>query len=84
MKIFVSESSITAVLHSATTGTVAGKTWMDCYIDSLPKEKQTKISYSKSQNMFKFKFGSGDPVKSLHKVKIPASVGNQDILLKVM
>ena len=58
MKIFVSESLSAAVLDSAATNTVAGKTWMDCYIDSLPEEKQTKISYSKSQNMFKF--GSGD------------------------
>ena len=64
MKIFISESLSAAVLDSAATSTVAGKTWMDCYIDSLPEEKQTKISYSKSQNMFKF--GSGDPVKSLH------------------
>ena len=53
---------------------------MGCYIDSLPEEKQTKISYSKSQNMFKF--GSGDPVKSLHKVKIPTSIGNQDIFIE--
>ena len=45
MKIFVSELLSTAVLDSAATSTVAGKTWMDCYIDSLPKEKQTKISY---------------------------------------
>ena len=80
MKIFVSESLSAAVLDSAVTSTVAGKTWMDCYIDSLPEEKQTKISSSKSQNMFKFV--SGDPAKSLHKVKIPASIGNQDILIE--
>ena len=42
MKIFVSESLSTAVLDSAVTSTVAGKTWMDCYIDSLPEETQTK------------------------------------------
>ena len=80
MKIFVSESISAAVLDSAATSTVAGKTWMDCYIDSLPEEKQTEISSSKSQNMFKF--GSGDPVKSLYKVKIPASIGNQDIFIE--
>ena len=80
MKIFVSESISAAVLDSAATSTVAGKTWMDCYIDSLPEEKQTEISCSKSQNMFKF--GSGDPVKSLYKVKIPASIGNQDIFIE--
>ena len=68
------------MLDSDATGTVAGKTWMACYIDSLPEEKQIKICYSKSQNMFKF--GSGDPVKSLHKVKIPASIGNQDIFIE--
>ena len=27
-------------------------------------------------------FGSGDPVKSLHKVKIPASIRNQDIFIE--
>ena len=80
IKIFVSESLSAAVLDSAATSTVAGKTWMDCYIDSLPEEKQTKISYSKSQTMFKF--GSGDPVKSIHKVKMPASIGNQDIFIE--
>ena len=42
MKIFISESLSAAVLDSAATNTVAGKTWMDCYIDSLPEEKQTK------------------------------------------
>ena len=61
MRIFVSESLSAAVLDSAATSTAAGKKWMDCHIDSLPEEKQTKTSYSKSQNMFKF--GSGDPVK---------------------
>ena len=68
------------MLHSAATSTVAGKTWMDCCIDSLQKAKHTKISYSKSQNMLEL--GSGDPVKSLYKVKIPASIGNQDILVE--
>ena len=77
MKIFVSESLTAAVLGSAATSTVAGKTWMDCYIDSLPEEKQTK-----SQNMFKF--GSADPVKSLHNVKylLPSEI--KIYLLKVM
>ena len=75
-KVFVSESLSTAVLDSVATSTVDGKTWMDCYIDSLSEANQTKISYSKSQNMFQF--GSGDPVKLLHKVKIPASIRNQD------
>ena len=53
MKTFVSELLSAAVLDSAATSTVAGKTWMDWYIDSLSEEKQTKISHSKSQNMFK-------------------------------
>ena len=29
-----------------------------------------------------FIFGSGDPVNSLHKVKIPASIENQDIFIE--
>ena len=80
MKTFVPELLSTAVLDSAAASTVAAKTWIDCCFHSLPEEKQTKISYSKSQNIFKF--GSEDPVKSLHKVKIPASIRNQDIFIE--
>lgn len=43
MKIFVSESLSAAVLDSGAPSTVSGKTWMNCYIDSLATDKQSDV-----------------------------------------
>ena len=39
MRTFVSESFNCAILDSGATSTVAGKTWIDCYLDGLTSEE---------------------------------------------
>ena len=80
MKTFVSESMSGAILDSGATATVAGRTWMDCYVDSLPEDNKNKVSYAESSNSFKF--GSGDVYKSLYKVKVPALIGSQSVFIE--
>ena len=80
MKTFVAESFSSAILDSGATATVAGKTWVDCYIDGLPPNKRSEVVYSCSKNSFKF--GSEKVFPSLHKVKIPATIGSQEISIE--
>ena len=80
MKIFVAESFSCAILDSGATATVAGETWMNCYIDSLPSDKKKKVSYAQSCNTFKF--GSGNLFKSMYKVKVPANIGSKEVYIE--
>ena len=79
-KRFTGESLGAAVLDSSASKTVCGKTWIDCYIESLnDKEKELIKSYN-SENIFKF--GDGRKVKSLQKVIIPAKIGTENVLIE--
>ena len=77
--IFVAESSAAAILDSGASATVAGRVWLESYIDGLSKENQHKVSYQESGALFKF--GSGEQYKSMYKAKIPASIGSKEIFI---
>ena len=80
MKAFVSESFSAAILDSGATATVAGKMWLECYIDSLQDEQNDMITYKESTNSFKF--GSGEVFQSMYKVKIPAIIGSHEVFIE--
>lgn len=77
IKTFVSESFSCAILDSGATSTVAGKVWVECFVDGLPTEKIPRVTYTQSNNSFKF--GSGDVFPSLYKVKLPAVIGKKEV-----
>ena len=80
MSQFLSETFNTAVLDSGCSKTVCGKIWLDCYLNSIPKEELLKIVDKDSDT--RFKFGDGKTIESLKKVIIPARIGNVDIKIE--
>ena len=69
-----------AVLDSGCTKNVCGRTWLGCYLETLDRSQQSQVKESKSSTSFKF--GNGDSVKSLKKVKIPACIGGKEVFLE--
>ncbi|KAG1681910.1 Retrovirus-related Pol polyprotein from transposon RE2 [Nymphon striatum] len=70
--VLLTESANSAVLDSACTSTVAGETWMKCYLDSLDPSIREKIVETPSDTLFKF--GGGTVLQSAKKVKIPCAI----------
>ena len=80
LKQFVGETFGSAVLDSGCTKNVCGKTWLECYMETLDKNQQPKVKEYESTTTFKF--GSGDSVKSLKRVKIPVCIGRRNVFLE--
>ena len=80
MKVFVAETFNTAVLDSGATANVAGQTWIDCYVESLSPEQKAQVLYSDSNRTFKF--GSDRSFESIYKVKIPATIGSNELFIE--
>ena len=78
MRIFAGETLSCAVLDSGYTQTVCGKTWLDCYTDSLMNENVIVEKPSTSA----FKFGNGPPLMSETKVVIPVVIGSKKVNLE--
>ena len=74
---FIAECSVSAILDSGASATVAGESWFRSYYEGLNEKQQESVEYSDSKSTFKF--GSGDKYPSLFKVKIPATVGSKEI-----
>ena len=70
--VLLSEAANSAVLDSACTSTVAGETWMSCYLDSLDKTIRDKVIQQPSETLFKF--GGGTVLQSSRKVKFPCAI----------
>ena len=79
---FLGEVLNMAILDSGCTQTVCGKAWLEVFQDSLPTEKNAKVSLVPSERTFKF--GDGMLVKSLGKVLLPVSLKgvNGEILIE--
>ena len=60
------------VLDSGCSETVCGKTWYECFVDTLPQVVKDKLSIQKSTRTFKF--GSGKLLPSLMKVFLPCFI----------
>ena len=74
------EAMNTAVLDCGAAGTVCGKMWLKCYIDTLDDKDKNKIVYKESSN--RFKFGDGNKVCSQQLVKIPALIGQTEVFIE--
>ncbi|PIK37467.1 hypothetical protein BSL78_25700 [Apostichopus japonicus] len=71
-EVLMNEAVGAAILDSACSSTVAGQSWMTCYLDMLDEEKQARVMRSKSDTVFKF--GGGKRLKSIEKVTIPCEI----------
>ncbi|XP_066911985.1 uncharacterized protein [Clytia hemisphaerica] len=80
LKQFVGETLGTAVLDSGCTKNVCGKTWLGCYLETLDKNQLSTVKEFKSSTSFKF--GNGDSVESLKKVKVPAYIGGKNVFIE--
>ena len=70
----MSETWNCALIDSGASKTVCGIDWLNVYLDSIPHEDANTILYSESNSFFKF--GMGNPVKSLYSISLPISIGN--------
>ena len=77
--ILICEAKNTAILDSACTKTVAGITWKNIYIDSLPVEKKAQVHYKPGGSGFVF--GGGAQFKSIEKLCIPATIAGKDMII---
>ena len=68
-EVFVGETLSCGVLDSGCTQTVCGEMWLQCYKDSLSDAEQNSITEVPSNTSFRF--GNGQSLVSLKKVKIP-------------
>ena len=72
--LYVAEASGCAILDTACTKTVCGKSWLDDYISKLDEENRKTVIQRKGGTSFQF--GDGRKVKSTKNVLIPAVVAN--------
>ncbi|CAG2191491.1 unnamed protein product [Mytilus edulis] len=70
--VLLTESANSAILDSACTSTVAGETWMKCYLDSLDSSIREKVVENPSETLFKF--GGGTVLQSTKKVTFPCAI----------
>ena len=76
-RIFTAESSVSAILDSGASSTVAGEAWFNGYYDGLSEDQQKTLVYEDSSSTYKF--GSDQRFPSLFKVAIPAKIGNTQV-----
>ena len=74
-EIFLTESMGCAIIDTACTRTVCGKTWFEDFVNSL--EEQDKDSIEERESNRKFRFGDGAQVTSIKNVIIPAQIGEK-------
>lgn len=75
------ESINHALLDCGASKTVCGTLWMKIYKESLTEDLQQKIKEFPSQSSFMF--GEAKPIKSIHKLEIPCTLGGKDVYLSV-
>lgn len=77
--LLMSESRNSAVLDSGCSSTVAGRTWIECFIQSLSDDEREKVERKSSNKSFKF--GGGETKPSLEQVIFPCSMAGKDIFI---
>ena len=68
------------IIDSGCSKTVAGKPWMDCYLDQLSIDVKKDMKIHQSNNVFRF--GKGSPVMSLGTIKLPAKIGSREVTIE--
>lgn len=80
MCLLTYESRNSAVLDSGCSSTVAGKKWINCYIDSLSEPDKMKITHSPGSK--NFKFGGGETKQSIEEVEITGHMAGVPVMIK--
>ena len=80
LKQFVGETFGTAVLDSGCKKNVCGKAWLGCYLETLDEVQLSKVQEFSSDTSFKF--GNGERIKSIKRVKIPTYIGGKKVFLE--
>ena len=75
--ILVSEAAVSAILDSGASATVAGREWVESYVNGLPSELQKLCTYEDSVGSFRF--GNDQKYDSLYKITLPARIGSHNI-----
>ena len=75
----MAESWNAAVLDCGASKTVCGQTWFDTCIETLSNEDKSKITYNKSNSIYRF--GDGKKIPALRNTKIPALIGSQKVMI---
>ena len=66
--LLTSEVRNSTVLDSGCTSTVAGKLWIDFYLQSLSNDELSRVNWEKSNKIFKF--GGGETKQSMENITI--------------
>ena len=80
MTIFFNETLNFAIVDSGCSKTVCGKLWLKCYLDTLNDLDSKLVKETQSQTYFKF--GDGNKIQSLKKVKFPAYIADSKFLIE--
>ena len=81
LKWFLGETLGCAVIDSGCSKTVAGITWLNCFLETLNDDELLNIRRKESNQTFKF--GKGEPIKSKGKVFIPVILGKKNVTLEL-
>ena len=80
LKHLTSETWSSALLDCGASKTVCGKEWLTQYINNLSDTDHSKVLFGESNHIHRF--GNGRKVNALHSVKIPATIGSQNLEIK--
>ena len=77
----IGESFGKGVLDSGCTKTVSGETWMNEYLNTLPKDKLESVEVANSNSTYRF--GDGKETKAVKTIKTPVIIGNKNYVMEV-
>ena len=80
VSMLVKESFGMGVLDSACTKTVTGVTWLNAFVESLSDRDKSLVTYFSTNT--RFKFGDGVEVCASRKVKFPAVIGRNRVMIE--
>ena len=81
LKWFLGETLGCAVIDSGCSKTVAGITWLNCFLETLNDDELLNIRRKESNQTFKS--GKGEPIKSKGKVFIPVVLGKKNVTIEL-
>ena len=73
----LSETWNAAILDTGATKTVAGKTWVDNYISSLPQFERDQVEFKECSTAYRF--GDGKGVSAKESVTLPTTIGDMSL-----
>ncbi|CAF2215355.1 unnamed protein product [Rotaria magnacalcarata] len=69
-----------AILDSGCSRSVCGELWLQCYLDALTDEDKGKVVTVPSKSVFKF--GDGERLTSLKRMKLPSEISGVKIFIE--